>query len=255
MEPPFSWTCPYCGQHTTVTDANYDENALYINDVQNVGNRLCLAVSAIGCPNAKCKELSFAAKLHYVDSGVYDYAILETIGDWRLLPESGAKPVPDYIPESIRDAYQQAARIADLSPNASAALSRRCLQGIIRDFWNLPESKRGNLGAEISSLSDQIDPELLKEIEAIRAIGDIGAHMDKHVDMVVDVEPEEARLLVALIETLIDQWYINRKKRSEQTAKLHEIVANKRAQQRKNKQEKKVSDGPSVTNLENKQGT
>ncbi|GGD09295.1 hypothetical protein GCM10011587_11460 [Pyruvatibacter mobilis] len=223
--------------------------------VQKKKPSIALRAQAIGCPNPNCGELTLSVAAWYAKGSGGQRVKQEEIGIWKLLPESNAKPIPEYVPEAIRDAYQQAARIVELSPNASAALSRRCLQGIIRDFWNLPEGKRGKLGAEISSLSDQIDPELLKEIEAIRAIGDIGAHMDKHVDMVVDVEPEEARLLVALIEILIDRWYVNRKKRSEQTAKLHEIVANKRAQKRKNKQEKKASDGPSVTNLENEQGT
>ncbi|MGT2429378.1 hypothetical protein ACU4HD_12705 [Cupriavidus basilensis] len=41
-------------------------------------------------------------------------------------------------------------------------------------------------------------------IEAVRKIGNIGARMEKDIDVIVDVEPEEAGLLIGLIESLID---------------------------------------------------
>jgi hypothetical protein len=46
-------------------------------------------------------------------------------------------PLPDYIPEQIKDDYYEACSILNLSPKASATLARRCLQGMIRDFWGI----------------------------------------------------------------------------------------------------------------------
>lgn len=240
MEQPFSWTCPYCGQPTTITSANADQESLRLDDVQQKKLLISLFARAIGCPNPSCGELTLAVSAFYTEWNGAGYVNGEKIGEWKLLPESSAKPIPEYVPEAIRDAYQQAARIVELSPNASAALSRRCLQGIIRDFWQLPEGKRSELGAEISAISDRIDPALLAEIKAIRAIGDIGAHMDKYVDVTVDVERDEARLLVTLIEMLIEQWYVERHKRAVRTKELHGIVERKRAQQREIKAERKA---------------
>ena len=58
------------------------------------------------------------------------------------MPESDAKPQPEFIPEAIRQDYREACRIRDLSPKASATLARRCLQGMIRDFCAITRGKR-----------------------------------------------------------------------------------------------------------------
>ncbi len=118
--------------------------------------------------------------------------------------------------------------IANDSPKASAAMSRRCLQGIVRDFWNIPPSKRGNLGAEINYIKDKVDADTFESIKAVREVGDIGAHMEKAVDTIVDVEPSEAELLIELVETLISDWYVARHRRNERNKKLREIVSEKR---------------------------
>ena len=150
------------------------------------------------------------------------------IDDWRLIPRSRARPLPKYVPEEIRNNYLEACLILSDSPKASAAMSRRCLQGIVRDFWSIPASKRGNLGSEINHISKNLDEDTLASIKAVREVGDIGAHMEKAVDSIVDVEPFEAELLVELIETLIDDWYVSRYRRSQRNSSLQKVVADKR---------------------------
>jgi hypothetical protein len=100
--------------------------------------------------------------------------------------------------------------IAGLSPKASATLSRRCLQGIIRDYWRV---KPGNLANEIEQIKDRVDPLTWDAIEAVRKVGNIGAHMEKDINLIVEVEPQEAELLIGLIETLLKDWYITREER------------------------------------------
>jgi hypothetical protein len=41
-------------------------------------------------------------------------------------------------------------------------------------------------------------------------LGNIGAHMEADVNVIVDVEAGEAKLLIGLIETLVDEWYVAR---------------------------------------------
>src|SRR5205823_4541584 len=43
------------------------------------------------------------------------------------------RPVPPEVPTHIAEDYQQAAIVLQLSPKASAALSRRCLQVLLRE--------------------------------------------------------------------------------------------------------------------------
>lgn len=124
-----------------------------------------------------------------------------------IYPSSIAKHFPDYVPNQIRQDYEEAYSIISLSPKASATLSRRCLQGIIHDFWGIKEK---NLNAEITLLKSKISPSLWKAIDGIRTIGNIGAHMEKDINVIVDIDSGEAEKLLKLIEHLIKEWYINR---------------------------------------------
>ena len=45
--------------------------------------------------------------------------------------------------------------------------------------------------------------------------------MEKDINVIVDVEPEEAELLLNLIEMLLKDWYILREERKN---RLHKIV-------------------------------
>ena len=230
---PFSWTCPYCGQHTTVTSVNFDRNSdIYTVCVDNDRSDYTFSSELVKCPNTECGKLEFQGSLWRNDwvevIGHRTWRPKMLLESWNMLPTSKAKPMPEYIPKEIRENYKEACLILDNSPKASAAMSRRCLQGIVRDFWEIPAKKRGNLGAEISYISDKIDDDTLSSIKAVREVGDIGAHMEKAVDTIVDVESGEAELLIELIETLIADWYIARHRRNERNATLREIVAEKR---------------------------
>ncbi len=54
--------------------------------------------------------------------------------------------------------------------------------------------------------------------------------MEKDINIIVDVEPEEAQLLISLIEQLIDEWYVTRNARKERTASLKNLVEIKKNQ-------------------------
>lgn len=124
-----------------------------------------------------------------------------------ILPQTTAIKFPDYVPLAIRQDYEEAYAILNLSPKASATLSRRCLQGIIRDFWGISKSR---LVDEIDALKDKIHPSQWKVIDGVRRIGNIGAHMEKDINLIVDIDTDEAHKLVKLIELLINDWYIRR---------------------------------------------
>ncbi|MEP1964438.1 DUF4145 domain-containing protein [Tateyamaria sp.] len=229
---PFNWSCRYCGQATTITDSNFDSGTLRLDIAPGDNAAYSFKADAICCPNPECQKVSLTATLHengWVQNiGSKSWRPVKVLNDWSLLPRSSAKPMPDFVPEEIRNNYLEACLIQEDSPKASAAMSRRCLQGMVRDFWNIPATKRGNLGAEISYISEKVDADTLDSIKAVREVGDIGAHMEKAVDTIVDVEPEEAGLLIELIETLVSDWYIAKHRRAHRNKALQEAVAIKR---------------------------
>ncbi len=145
---------------------------------------------------------------------------------WNLIPESRARTFPPYIPAVVLDDYREACLIRDKSPKASATLSRRCLQGMIRDFWKV---KPGRLVDEIDAIQAMIDPVTWGAIDALRRLGNIGAHMEKDINLIVDVDPDEANLLIELIETLLTEWYVNREERANRMNALVVAAAAKKA--------------------------
>ncbi|MCU6339056.1 DUF4145 domain-containing protein [Enterobacter quasiroggenkampii] len=146
---------------------------------------------------------------------------------WSVIPsikKERAKAYPEYIPPSVLEDYREACAIVDLSPKASATLARRCLQGMIRGFWNV---EADTLYKEILAIQDKVDPVVWDAIDSVRKVGNIGAHMEKDIDVIVDVSPDEANLLIEMIEMLIEDWYIARHEKQEKLKRIKEVAAEK----------------------------
>ena len=227
MTIKFSWTCPYCGRATTITDSNFSSEVHFFT-IGNKDGDLGLKTTVISCPNDGCLEYTITGSLHkamWKDSyRIYGNPLLK----WTLKPNSLGKQFPTYIPKAIIADYDEACIIRDLSPKASATLSRRCLQGIIRDFWNV---KKGRLVDEINEIQEKVDPITWQAIDSVRSIGNIGAHMEKDINLIIDVEPEEAQLLIGLIEILIKDLYVAKHERQEHLEGIIDI-ANKKAEEK-----------------------
>jgi uncharacterized protein DUF4145 len=233
--PPFNWTCPACRGHATISNSNVIEFENLIEVPNKLTDQL-LVVQVIGCPNNACGELSIEAAIWRVrqsagPGGLRWEPSTGVLERWTLRPRSEAKPMPAYIPDAIVTDYREAYMIRDLSAKASATLSRRCLQGMIRDFWGVAGKR--TLKDEIEAISDKLDPDVLASINAVREVGNIGAHMEKDISIIVDVEPEEATLLLQLIEILVDEWYVRRETKKANLAAVKALAATKRAEQGK----------------------
>ncbi|HEX8150585.1 MAG TPA: DUF4145 domain-containing protein [Pyrinomonadaceae bacterium] len=225
-----TWTCPFCNQNATLTSSNITTDTTIFEDGNKYGTQV-IRVETNTCPNVDCQEFTLRVSLH--DSGTtYGSYIVQPKKSWQLIPASKAKPFPSYIPKAVLDDYVEACIIRDLSPKASATLSRRCLQGIIRDFWGV---KKARLIDEIEAIKDKVDPLTWQAIDAVRHIGNIGAHMEKDINLIIDVEPQEAGLLIGLIEMLLKEWYIVRYERQEQLKAIAKLAdAKKQAKARPN---------------------
>lgn len=141
-------------------------------------------------------------------------------------PNSLAKQYPEYIPEAIRQDYEEAYAILNLSPKASATLSRRCLQGMIRDYWKI---SRDSLYLEIQALKDKVQPTLWSVIDKIRSIGNIGAHMEKDINLIIEIDAGESEKLIKLIELLLNNWYVQRDEQKKLYKDIEDIAEEKKA--------------------------
>jgi hypothetical protein len=236
-----NWVCPHCGHAQTVTEKKHAESWHHIGIDGLAEGSLSLVSFAVGCANPDCEKLTLSVTLQpdewNAKSFGYDVDFkADPPLSLRLLPESAAKPQPDYIPAQLRQDYAEACRIQELSPKASATLARRCLQGMIRNFSGITKSR---LIEEIRALRESVDtgkapagvtPESVDAIDQVREVGNIGAHMEADVDQVIDVDPGEAGVLIELIEMLFDEWYVARHVRQQRLAKVAAVAAEKRQQ-------------------------
>ncbi|WP_232495577.1 DUF4145 domain-containing protein [Novosphingobium kaempferiae] len=213
---------------------NHQRNWIKLDFSDALPSQSAYETTAVACANPSCRQITLTLALH-------GFMYVNKIGrqrkyrSLRLIPNSASKPQPEFIPYALREDYEEACSIRDLSPKASATLVRRCLQGMIRDFCGIKDKK--TLFDEIQSLKDMVrkgnapsgvTEESIEAIDQVRSIGNIGAHMEKDIDLIVDVDPMEAQLLIELVEMLFEEWYVARHERKERLQRIREISEQKK---------------------------
>lgn len=133
---------------------------------------------------------------------------------WGMVYPIGAArgPVPNEVPPDVAQDYVEACNVLSISPKASAALSRRCLQNILH-FHGYRDR---DLAREIDLLLNETDPrkslpyKLRETVDAIRNFGNFSAHPidDKTTLQIIDVEDHEAEWCLEMIEELFDHFYV-----------------------------------------------
>lgn len=118
-------------------------------------------------------------------------------------------PLSKHVPEKFARDYTEAVLVFEDSPKASAALSRRTLQNLLRESAGV---KPQDLAQEIQEVLDtkHLPPHLSNAIDAVRNIGNFAAHpiKSKSTGEVVDVEPGEAEWLLDTLEGLFDFYFV-----------------------------------------------
>lgn len=214
-----TYICPFCSCRQSYK-GSCDENDIGYYDHRSTRTmkqiQKDLKVFFLECTNTECQEISIIA---FNNKKQID-----------IIPEFTHKHFPDYIPEQIKNDYVEGVAILKYSPKAASTMFRRCLQGMIRDFWNIKDKR---LIEEIKRLEEKVSPSQWKAIDAVRKIGNIGAHMEYDVNIVIDVTPTETVQLQKLIEFLIEKWYIERQEAEDLTNSIVLIAEEKEKQKQK----------------------
>ncbi|TSJ48256.1 DUF4145 domain-containing protein [Fluviicola chungangensis] len=167
----------------------------------------------MNCPNPNCRKLIIT--LINAEEGSRDrhgnfYDVEEINSEIFVNPLTSSRPpVPTVVDKLFAEDYNEACLILTFSPKASAALSRRCLQNILREKANV---KKGDLANEIQEVinNGHLPTHLIQSIDAIRNIGNFAAHPNKSKSTgeIVDVEYGEAEWLLDVIESLFDFYFV-----------------------------------------------
>jgi hypothetical protein len=171
------------------------------------------------CPSCKKVNLSMEVyRLNFLNVYVREASIL-------IYPRTASRsPCSPDVPQEFAEDYNEACIILELSPKASAALSRRCLQHVLREKGKV---KHGNLNNEIDEIlkSNSLPSHIAESLHAIRAIGNFAAHATADIKSgeILPVEVGEAEWTLDILDSLFDHYFINPAK----TAKRKDAVNKK----------------------------
>jgi len=139
------------------------------------------------------------------------------------------KPITELVPRKYAQDYEEAEAVLSISPKASAALTRRCLQHFLETEANAKESSPLAQQIEYAvALSPPIFPKRLGErLDHIRVIGNFAAHPKKNTNTgeVIDVEPDEAAYLLDVLGEVFVHHYIEPPTDAARKARINEKLA------------------------------
>jgi hypothetical protein len=168
------------------------------------------------CPSPSCKRL-----VAYLTKGVTTPTDL--FPDPSLAPKlirpafETPRTIPDDTPADVKEDYEEATAVLQISLKASAALSRRCLQLILREVSakHMKEGflfSNGYLAHEIKQVVEHgdIPSDIAKLLDTVRKVGAFGAHAIKseHTGEITDVLPEEAKFNLKVIDKLLNRYFV-----------------------------------------------
>lgn len=85
-----------------------------------------------------------------------------------------------------------------------------------------------SLSMKIEAIKDEVGTLTRRAIDALRNVGNIRAHIERDVNVIVDVEPGEASQPIGRIEMLNGDWYLNGFEREKPLQSLVNMVEMKK---------------------------
>jgi len=112
-----------------------------------------------------------------------------------------------------------------ISPKASAALSRRCLQRLLREKAGV---RHGDLAKEIEQIIKSLPHGLKENVDVIRHYGNFAAHpnINRVTGEIVDVESGEAEWTLEILLSLFDHYITKPAEYAERRKQLNSKLEN-----------------------------
>lgn len=218
-QPGIRTKCPHC--QTTVRFEGPTTQGWNGNTAVLESPRYRLVSTHSQCP--ECLKFVVAIDEYYLNPQTGQYEPQAQKSVWPVT--TGRDPVPPEVPAHIAQDYAEAAAVMPISPKASAALSRRCLQSVLREAG---KTKTRDLADQIQEAIPTLPSRIAENLDAVRIIGNFAAHPLKSqaTGTIIDVEVGEAEWNLDVLDALFDHYYVRpeaeRKKREMLNEKLKE---------------------------------
>jgi hypothetical protein len=176
------------------------------------------------CPNPDCGETTLDVLVYRQDPGNPENAAVPgmLVKRWPLIPASRARRLPKDVPAAIRDDYDEACRTEATSPKASAALVRRCLGELLRDFYG---ANGAALAPEIERVASGLPAGAAAEtLRAFAAMPNVRGMSGRDSSILTDVRDGDASRMIDLLELLIDETYVTRRRATDAFERLRKVT-------------------------------
>lgn len=199
-------TCPHCG-----VSVRFERIAVEIHGhAYTASDTIRLVTPAGYALEMTCAACPACGRPLVLGGKVWGGNKIEQRIDSLLWPDTAARPVPKQVEDeapSLAADFREAVSVFPKSKKASAALSRRCLQYILREKAG---TKSDNLSKQIEQVLPDLPPHLASTIDAIPQVGNFAAHPIKadSTGQIVDVEEGEAEWLLDVLDALFDHYYV-----------------------------------------------
>jgi len=193
--------CPHCQTNfhdkVTVGELGADRDAFWFLESQR-------------CPACNRLVLQLVSKAIARVKGMNAVLAGNEASRYFVRPKAACRPSPPPdVPTEFAQDYIEASLVLADSPKASAALSRRCLQHMLREKAGV---KKSDLSKEIDQVlaSGTLPCHLAEAIDAVRNIGNFAAHPIKSTASgeVLPVEPGEAEWTLDVLDGLFDFYFV-----------------------------------------------
>lgn len=216
-----SMICPHC---STIVQFTWHSS----DPVQNSGDETTgseIVYSA--CPN--CSEIVIYLKKGRICYQDYGTSYVDSsIANILVYPKKNNLSSSEAIPNSYLDDYQEAIDVLPSSAKASAALSRKLIQTLFREQFEIQEK---TFSKEIDRFIEKegVPPYLKEAMEALRKLAQLKENQqkDKATAEIVSVDFGEAEWLIEISEVLFDFAFIQpaklERKKDELNAKRRKL--------------------------------
>ena len=200
--------CPHCATGVCIS---WKEVAFPIPSPDDEDDRGGYAIQYGFCP--ECEKLIITLQ-HGLEVGyTMGYWIDDIDEESMIYPRHSVGRILDqYVPLKYAELFRESEEVNNISPRASATLSRYLLQMLLHEELSI---KKKNLEEEIKELegSSNIPTKLVSMLQVMRRVANFGAHPKKSTNSneIVDVEAGESSVMLDLLEEVFDYIFVKPK--------------------------------------------
>jgi hypothetical protein len=207
--PKSTGRCPHC-----LTAVRFENVSVFVPGIFE-GKPSSIFIDAPSQVDKDVEQLSFSfaacpecgGLIITIEPQHHSFGVSQLGNEYTVWPLRSARSIPQNVPANIKGDYEEAALVLNLSPKASAALSRRCLQIVLREEG---KAAQHDLSDQIEAVIPKLPSYISDSIDAVRNIGNFAAHpiKSKTSGEIIDVEPGEAEWNLDVLDMLFDFYYV-----------------------------------------------